>query len=88
MQFRSLGVAIVICLLVAGAAAAKTMHFAAALKGADEVPPNTTAGTGKVKATLDTATKAFSYTITYSGLTGPAMAGFRAGGGANRSARR
>jgi hypothetical protein len=50
------------------------MHFAAALRGADEVPPNTTSGTGKVKATLDTATKAFSYTITYSGLTGPAMA--------------
>ena len=29
-----------------------------------------------VEATLDTGTKALSYQITYSGLTGPAMAGY------------
>ena len=61
--------------LFAGAAQAATMHYGANLKGADEVPANTTTGTGKVEATLDTATKAFNYTITYSGLTGPATAG-------------
>ena len=38
------------------------------------MPPNTTGGTGKVDAALDTATRTFSYTVTYSGLTGPAMA--------------
>ncbi len=50
------------------------MRFTTALKGSDEVPPNTTGGTGEVVATLDTTTKAFTYTITYSGLTGPATA--------------
>ena len=74
MQFRSLMVAAAACLLTVGAAQAATVHFAAALKGPDEVPSNTTTGTGKVTATLDTVTKAFSYDVTYSGLTGPAVA--------------
>ena len=59
-------------LLAAGAAPAATEHFSATLKGSDETPPNTTTGTGKVDATLNG--KAFSYTSTYSGLTGPAVA--------------
>ena len=69
-----IGAAAALSLLAAGAAGAATEHFTAALKGSDETPPNTTAGTGKVDATLDTSTKAFSYTATYSGLTGPAVA--------------
>jgi hypothetical protein len=63
-----------VSMLIAGAAAAETQHYMATLKGADEVPANTTTGTGMVMATLDTATKTFSYDITYSGLTGPAVA--------------
>lgn len=59
-------------LFTAGAASAATLHFSAALKGANEVPPHAVAGTGKVTATLDTATKAFTYKVTYAGLTGPA----------------
>jgi hypothetical protein len=59
-------------LFAGGPVGAKTLHFATALKGADEVPPNTTAGTGKVTATLNTGSKTFSYKVTYSGLTGPA----------------
>ena len=59
-------------LLAGGVASAETLHFTTALKGADEVPANTTAGTGKVSASLDTATKVFTYKVTYSGLTGPA----------------
>jgi hypothetical protein len=59
-------------LLAAGPVGAATLHFATSLKGADEVPANDTKGTGKVTATLDTASKLFSYKVTYSGLTGPA----------------
>jgi hypothetical protein len=58
--------------MTAGAASADTLKFATSLKGADEVPATDSKGTGQVTATLDTATKTFSYTVTYSGLTGPA----------------
>ena len=61
-------------LLAAGWAQAETVKFAASLSGGQEVPPNTTTGKGDVEATLDTATKAFSYKITFSGLSGTAMA--------------
>jgi hypothetical protein len=60
--------------LAASSASAETLHFGASLKGADETPPNDSAGTGKVTATLDTATKLFKYKVAYSGLTGPAKA--------------
>jgi hypothetical protein len=60
--------------LTAGAANATMLNVTTSLKGSDEVPPNTTAGKGAVVATLDTTTKAFSYKVTYSGLTGPATA--------------
>ena len=38
------------------------------------MPPTTSTGSGDVLATLDTATKKLSYTMTYMGLTGPATA--------------
>jgi len=59
---------------LAGPLQAETIHYATALNGASEVPPNTTSGSGAVQADLDTATRTFTYTITYSGLTGPAVA--------------
>jgi hypothetical protein len=59
-------------LFAASAAGAATLHFSTSLKGANEVPPHTVPGTGKVTATLDTATKLFTYKVTYAGLTGPA----------------
>jgi hypothetical protein len=59
-------------LFAASAAGAATQHFSTSLKGANEVPPHTVPGTGKVTATLDTATKLFTYKVTYAGLTGPA----------------
>ena len=61
-------------LAAAGPLQAETVHYAATLSGAAEVPPNETTGTGTVDATLDTATNSFTYTISYSGLTGPAVA--------------
>ena len=63
-----------ICLAAAAPLQSKSVHFTTNLNGASEVPPNTTAGKGTLDADLDTATGAFSYTITYSGLTGPAVA--------------
>jgi CHRD domain len=72
MRARFMGWAVAAVLLAAGPAGAATVHFGMTLKGADEVPANTTKGTGKVTASLDTATKVFSYKVTYSGLTGPA----------------
>lgn len=72
MTIRTTVAAAAVTLLLAGAASAETMTFKAMLKGADEVPANTTAGTGEVTADLDTASKTLTYTVTYSGLTGPA----------------
>jgi hypothetical protein len=72
MRAGLFGLAASAVLFAAGMAGAATLHFTTTLKGADEVPANTTAGTGLVAATLDTATKTLSYKVLYSGLTGPA----------------
>ena len=61
-------------LVTAGAARADTVTYEATLKGADEVPPNDTTGTGKVEASYDTKTMKLTYTVTFSGLSGPATA--------------
>jgi CHRD domain len=55
------------------AARAETIVLKADLKGANEVPPNTSPATGTAEATLDTATRNLTYTITYSALSGPAL---------------
>ena len=73
MRVLAAGV-IAVALFAAASAQAETLTFMANLKGADEVPANDTTGTGHVMGTLDTATKAFTYQATYSGLTGPALA--------------
>jgi len=52
---------------------AEMIKLQADLKGSNEGPPNTSAGSGKAEATLDTDTKVLTYTVTYTGLTGPAM---------------
>jgi hypothetical protein len=64
--------AICAALLLAAPAYAATEHFHADMLGPSEVPANTSAGTGSVDATLDTATKKLDYVVTWSGLTGPA----------------
>ncbi len=56
------------------AASAATIDFHATMNGKSEVPPTTSAGSGDVLATLDTASKTLTYTMTYMGLTGPATA--------------
>jgi len=57
-----------------GSASAATLHYQATLNGKSEVPATTSPGTGELLATLDTATKTLTYTLTFQGLTGPATA--------------
>jgi hypothetical protein len=61
-------------LAVASPAMAAVVNFKADLKGASEVPPNNSAGSGQVTATYDTSTKKLSWKGSYSGLSGPATA--------------
>jgi len=56
------------------AAYAETITLKADLKGSSEVPPNTSPASGKAEAKLDTATKLLSWNITFTDLTGPAVA--------------
>jgi hypothetical protein len=58
---------------VVSAARAEIVTLKADLKGSNEVPPNNSTASGKAEATLDTATKHLAYTITFSGLSGPAV---------------
>jgi hypothetical protein len=67
-------VALTAFLFTGAASQAAVENYAASLKGSSEVPPNDTKGTGALTATYDTVSKKFSYTATYSGLTGPATA--------------
>ena len=53
---------------------AETMHFKADMAGPTETPPTDSKGTGTVDATYDSATKMLTWTIDYSGLSGPATA--------------
>jgi len=53
---------------------AAAMNLKADLKGSEEVPPNTTGGSGTLTATFDPATKMLTWKGSFSGLTGPATA--------------
>lgn len=55
------------------AAYADEVKYTAKLDAAAETPPNDSKGMGMVDASFDTATKVLTWTVTYSGLTGPAM---------------
>lgn len=49
--------------------------FEATLSGSQEVPPTGSPGTGEAEVRLDKATNMLSWKVSYSGLTGPAVAG-------------
>ncbi|WP_433960713.1 CHRD domain-containing protein [Bradyrhizobium guangdongense] len=68
-----LGVTVLGVTLLAPAARAEVVKLSGELKGSNEVPPNNSSGSGKAEATYDTDTKTLTYTVTYDGLTGPAM---------------
>ncbi len=52
-----------------------TAAVSAKLSGATEVPANTSTGMGTLEGTLDKKTNMLTWTLTYSGLSGPAKAG-------------
>jgi len=73
--------------LVAASASAATLHFQASMTSASEVPPTGTSGAGSVDATYDTDSHKLDYTLTWSGLTGPAtMAHFHGPAPAGKNA--
>jgi hypothetical protein len=57
-----------------GYAQAASEAFKGTLSGAAEVPPVAGSGAGTATVTLDTATKMATYSVTYTGLSGPAKA--------------
>ncbi len=76
--FRSAAAAIVFGVTLAACSStpmsASGSAFSAKLSGASEVPPTSSSGAGTFDATLDKSTKVLSWTLSYSGLTGPATA--------------
>lgn len=68
-----IGIGIATAVAAAGARA-ETVRFTAKLDGAQETPPRATSARGTAQATLDTANRQLSWTISYSGLSGPATA--------------
>ena len=73
-MFRRSLLAAAIVVGFATAASAANVEFRANLTGKSEVPPNASTGFGDLLATLDTATKTLTYTLTFQGLSGPATA--------------
>ena len=57
----------------AGPAMAETINLQAELAGSNESPPNDSKATGAAQATLDTETRELTWTVEYSGLSGPAI---------------
>ena len=53
------------------AARAEMITLKADLKGSNEVPPNSSPGSGKAEATLNTETKVLTWTVTFKDLSGP-----------------
>jgi hypothetical protein len=68
------GLATVALLVAAATAHAETQTYKATLTAANQVPPNASKGTGALTSTYDTTTKKFTWTVTYSGLSGPPTA--------------
>src|SRR5690349_13001290 len=53
---------------------AETVSYGTELNGSNEVPPTDSKGIGTVDAIYDSASKKLTWTVTYSGLTGDAVA--------------
>jgi len=63
-----------VAMLAASSAIAEQVKMKAELSGAQEVPPTTSQGKGNADITFDTASKQLSWTVNYSGLSGPPTA--------------
>lgn len=71
-SFRLLSLAIGALAVAAGPACAEKLAMKAQLSGASEVPTTTSNGSGLADVTFDTASKALSWKLSYTGLSGPA----------------
>jgi hypothetical protein len=71
-MFRRVLLATALSAVFVSAASAATVTYTARLSGRNEVPKTDSKGTGRLHATFDTQTKVFDYTLTFSGLSGPA----------------
>ncbi|MET0543587.1 MAG: CHRD domain-containing protein [Variovorax sp.] len=73
---RRLILAAVAAVLLSSCAAMRdnNVRLGGTLSGAQEVPAVNTAGTGTLEAVYDKSTRKLGYSVTYSGLTGPATA--------------
>jgi hypothetical protein len=61
-------------ILAASPATAKMIVLSATLDGQKQVPPVETTGKGTAEVSYDTSTHQLDWTVTYSGLSGPAIA--------------
>ena len=73
---QTLGLAAVLALGLAGCTFLEEtpVNLSSRLSGAQEVPPVTTRGNGTATMTFNKETKVLSYSVNYSGLSGPAIA--------------
>ena len=86
-MFQILAASALASILAALPATAETVMLKGDLKASNEVPPNSSPATGTAEATFDTASKMLSWTVTYAGLSGPAMgAHFHGPGEAGKNA--
>ena len=72
MNSKALAIAFAASIVFGASAFAETVKMKATLNGASEVPPTTSPATGSADVTYDTDSKKLTWTVTYSGLTGPA----------------
>ena len=71
---RPRAAAFVMAAAVPPAASAATVSYTAELKSSAESPPVDSKGSGTATASFDTDSRKLSWTVTYTGLTGPATA--------------
>jgi hypothetical protein len=64
---------IAVVTLMLTAAHAEVVTLKASLSGKNEAPPSNSTASGTAEAALDTATKELTYTVTFSGLSGPVV---------------
>ena len=74
MSILPLAAALVLSGALAFPAMAATVSYAATLKSSAEAPPNDSKGTGEMAASFDTVSNKLSWTVTYTGLSGPVTA--------------
>jgi hypothetical protein len=74
VRLGAAGMAATALLFATGMAVAQETKFMATLSGGEEVPPVETSATGMADVTFDTGSKELSWSIEFSGLSGPATA--------------